>query len=251
LLKAAYRQLRSLGRDALSTSTPTESGSSFLGSSDKNDSVEGESDTSQRNGSTDSGFRIPDLPASTASRWTDKLHHQPSRILATSSEPLHLTLTGLGTPGEILSTCNIPTNELGDMQKRYLKGLLRSNPRSVVWGNRSATVSWTMFVGTSFGQTGNQILRIHFLPSDSEMRHPLLGAYHQRGISLSWISQIWPEGNYPKWMAAAWNGHPNARIGSAARRSFRKMRSRIADESKVISRSDSAVELPGEPLERT
>jgi hypothetical protein len=182
----------------------------------------------------------------------DKLRRHTSVSSAVSSETFRLTLQGLKMPGDLLLSCNVTSNELTDVQKRYLKGLMRINPQSVSWNDQTTQVEWAMNVDLIPVENRNIVLRIHFLPNTAQARHSLLGAYHEQGISLSWISQVWPEENYPKWMKAKWTEHPDPHVKSAVRRTFKRIKQGIAHGSQfTISRSDSAVGLSGEHLGRS
>lgn len=155
-------------------------------------------------------------------------------------------------PGDLLLSCNVTSNELTDVQKRYLKGLMRNNPQSVSWNDQTTQVEWAMDVDLIPVENSRIVLRVHFLPNTDHARHSLLGAYHEQGISLSWISQIWPEGNYPNWMEAKWTKHPDPHVKSAVRRTFERIKQRIAHGSQVIiSSSDSAIGLSGKHLGRS
>jgi hypothetical protein len=130
-----------------------------------------------------------------------------------------------------------------------LKGLMRNNPQSVSWNDQTTQVEWAMDVDMFPVENSRIVLRIHFLPNTAQARHSLLGAYHEQGISLSWISQIWPEENYPKWMEAKWTDHPDPHVKSAVRRTFKRIKKGIAYQRQFSdTRSDSAVGFSGKHL---
>ncbi|KAH8080862.1 hypothetical protein HD553DRAFT_316525 [Filobasidium floriforme] len=221
--------------------------SSSRSSHTRNNSFKQRSTSSQTNFS-DSPFRLPGPPAS-ANRRMDKLRRRTSDSSAVSPETFRLTLQGFKMPGDLLLSCNVTSNELTDVQKRYLKGLMRNNPQSVSWDDQTTQVEWAMAVDLIPVQNSRIVLRIHFLPNTAHARHSLLGAYHEQGISLSWISQIWPEANYPNWMEAKWTKHPDPHVKSAVRRTFERIKQRIAHGSQVIiSSSDSAIGLSDDEI---
>jgi hypothetical protein len=232
-------------------SIPARAALSSSGSSHtRNKSFEQRSTSSQTSFS-DSPFRLPGPPAS-ANRRMDKLRRRTSVSSAVSPETFRLTLQGFKLPGDVLLSCNVTSNELNDVQKRYLKGLMRNNPQSVSWNDQTTQVEWAMDVDMFPVENSRIVLRIYFLPNTAQARHSLLGAYHEQGISLSWISQIWPEENYPKWMEAKWTDHPDPHVERAVRRTFKRIKKGIAYQRQLINtRSDSAVGLSGKHLRRS